>query len=172
MKKRQKDQSKKDVESKKSIKSDGGDLKGKIKELEDKYRQMEENWKRSQADFSNFKKRAEGEKELILNIAKAEVVLSFLPVYDGCMRAMEVVDDKNKDGVKKIIKAFESILEKYSICKIDIDDNEGFDPKKAEAVGYVAGEKDQEGQVASIVEMGFTMGDQVIRPAKVIVYKI
>jgi len=130
---------------------------------------MEENWKRSIADFVNYKKRSEEEKKAILNIAKAEVVLSFLPLYDSLRRAVES-SELNQDGLQKVMQMFDVILKKYEIEKIEAGVE--FDPKWCEAVGFKEGNKDNNGQIAEVVESGFKSGEQLIKPARVLLYKV
>lgn len=137
--------------------------------LQEKATELEEILKRTQADFVNYKKRSEGEKKQILNLAKAEVVLSFLPLYDVLLRA-EKMSNETAEGMKKIIQMFETILNNYEIKKIEIDENV-FDPALAEAIGFKDGTKEQNGKIAEVVETGFKIGDQTIRPAKVLIYK-
>ncbi|HPH79030.1 MAG TPA: nucleotide exchange factor GrpE [bacterium] len=131
--------------------------------------EMEENWKRSIADFVNYKKRSEEEKKAILNIAKAEVVLSFLPLYDSLRRAVES-SELNQDGLQKVMQMFDVILKKYEIEKIEAGVE--FDPKWCEAVGFKEGNKDNNGQIAEVVESGFKSGEQLIKPARVLLYKV
>lgn len=140
----------------------------KCAELLKKCNEMEEGWKRSVADFANFKKRSEEEKNLIMNVAKAEVVLSFLPMYDSLQRALET-DLENKEGINKVIQMFESIMNSYQIEKIVT--GKDFDPKWCEAIGFVDGNKENDGQVAQVVENGFKTGESVIKPAKVLLFK-
>ena len=143
--------------------------KDEIKILKDRCKELEEGWKRSQADFLNYKKRSEEERNSVMAFARIEVVLSMLPVYDSCQRAIEMIEG-NKEGLLKIIESFESILKGYDIEPVRLA-NDVFDANLAEAIGFEKGNKDQDGKIAKVVETGFKLGDRLIRPSKVILYK-
>ncbi len=133
-----------------------------------KCQEMEENWKRQVAEFANYKKRTEEEKGAILNVAKAEVVVSFLPMYDSLNRAMNA-EELDMEGLEKVSQMFEGILKGYEIEKIDLSG--GFDPSICEAIGFAEGDKDNDGQIAEVVETGFRAGEFIVKPAKVLIYK-
>ncbi|MFA4930519.1 MAG: nucleotide exchange factor GrpE [Patescibacteria group bacterium] len=154
---------------KKTVKNNSVTDDGQLPDLVEKCRQLDESLKRSQADFANYKRRSEEERKGLLSLAKMEVVLSFLPVYESCRRAAVVLGNEG-DGVKMILDSFENILHSYSIKKMG-PDMDTFDPHLAEAVGFKEGNKANNGKVAEVVEMGFMMEDQVIKPAKVLIYK-
>jgi molecular chaperone GrpE len=141
----------------------------KCLELLKKCQEFEENWKRTGADFANYKKRSEEEKKAILNIAKAEVVLAFLPLYDSLRRAIDS-NPVNQDGLIKVMQMFDTVLKSYEVEKIEIGTE--FDPAWCEAVGFKTGDKENNGQIAELVETGFKSGDQLIKAARVLLYKL
>ncbi len=145
------------------------DLEKTIEELTQKCQEMEDGWKRSQADFANYKRRSEEEKKIYFEVAKGETVESFLPVYDSVKRACLSPGD-NADGLNKIINSFEMVLKMHGIEKIEIGDD--FNPELAEALGQVDNDdKNKTGKIAAVVEDGFKMGEKIVRPVRVMIYK-
>mgnify|MGYP000914549422 CR=1 FL=1 len=146
------------------------DMGLEIEELKKKCLELEESWKRSVADFANFKKRSEEEKRLIFDVVRADVASSFLPVYDSISRGLQSGSSKD-DGLEKIMRVFETVLKSHGIEKVTLDLKK-FDPELAEAVGYMDNDdKKKSGQIAAVVEEAFGMGSKIIRPAKVMIFR-
>lgn len=129
-------------------------------------------WQRSAADFQNFKRRVEQEREDVARLAGAAFVINILPVLDDLERALQSVDAKLAgltwvDGIRLIHRKFQSVLEMSGVAEIEAD-GKAFDPNLHEAVMYAEGE---EGKVVSVVQKGYTLGGRVIRPAMVVVGK-
>jgi len=146
--------------------------KAKIKkenlgELEQKCQELEEGWKRTQAEFLNYKNRTEKEKQELADYIRAEVVQTMLPVYDNLRRGHEMVEDKA--GYEMVMKSFLDIL-KNSYGMEPIDCGKDFDANVCEAIGFKE-DKGKSGEIAAVVETGFQMGDKIVRPAKVLLYK-
>ena len=127
-------------------------------------------WQRSEADFSNYKKRAEQEKNELGNSANAALILNLLPVLDDFERAFaslpsESVERNWIDGVELIQRELQGILEAQGLTTIEAI-GETFDPSLHEAVGHQDGE---EGVVISEVQKGYKLKDRVLRPSMVVV---
>jgi molecular chaperone GrpE len=149
------------------------DTEAMKKALEDEKARAETNldgWKRAQADFINFKRRVEQEREEIIKSANAGLVCNILPVLDDMERALDsmpdhLAEDPWVEGVKLIERKLRSQLEVQGLCKIDAV-GEPFDPYLHEAVRQ---DKGKEGVVVEEVLKGYKFNDRVIRPSKVIV---
>lgn len=129
-------------------------------------------WQRSAADFQNYKRRVEQEREDVARLASAAFVINILPILDDLERALQSVDAKLAgltwvDGIRLIYRKFQNVLEMSGVTEIEAD-GKPFDPNLHEAVMYAEGE---EGKVVSVVQKGYTLGGRVIRPAMVIVGK-
>jgi len=129
-------------------------------------------WQRVQADFSNFKKRAEKENEEVTKFANAGLVASLLPVIDDLERALDSASGKLAgltwvDGIRLIYRKFLSILEAHGLSPIEAEGKD-FNPGLHEAVLYEEGE---EGKVLAELQKGYKFRDRVIRPAMVKVGK-
>ena len=116
------------------------------------------NWQRSQADFINYKKRTEREKEEISEYAKSLVIKNILPVLDDFDRAISAVPEENVDsgwveGVKLIERKLRNALESLGLSCIECV-GECFDPYTHEAVRQDCGE---EGIVLEEVQKGYKL---------------
>ena len=151
--------------------AEGEDIEQLRKALEEERAKANEylaSWQRVQADFSNFKKRAEKEKEEVTKFANAELVASLLPVIDDLERALDNASGKLAgltwvDGIRLIYRKLLSILEAHGLSAIEAEGRD-FDPGLHEAVLYEEGE---EGKVLAELQKGYKFRDRVIRPAMV-----
>lgn len=147
-------------------------LKKALAEEKEKAEKYLANWQRAQADFINFKKRTEQEKEENIKFANASLMASLLPVLDDLERALDSVSGKLSgltwvNGIELIYRKFRSILESQGLSQIEAKGKD-FDPTLHEAVLYEEGE---EGKVIEELQKGYKFHDRVIRPAMVKVGK-
>ncbi|UCH43169.1 MAG: nucleotide exchange factor GrpE [Dehalococcoidales bacterium] len=128
------------------------------------------NWQRAQADFINFKRRTEQEKEEIRRSAQSAVVLNLLSVLDDFERALALIppDSENIDwieGIRLIERKLRTSLEAQGLCPIQAV-GEPFDPHQHEAIRQANGE---DGIVLEEVEKGYKLNDRILRATKVVV---
>ena len=134
--------------------------------------ELMDHWKRTAADFENYKKRKEQESADLLQFAKEMTVSKLMPSLQNLEQVLKYApqDDKYKDwmaGLKGTIMQLEKDMEELGLKKIKTV-GEAFDPHLHEAVGEEAGET---GKIVSEVQPGFTLNDKVVIPAKVMVGK-
>jgi molecular chaperone GrpE len=127
-------------------------------------------WQRSAADFQNYKRRVEQEREELSRIANAALIINLLPLLDDLERALTNVDAHLAgmtwlDGIRLIDRKFQTILEMNGVTEIEAD-GQTFDPNVHEAVMFGEGE---DGNVLSVVQKGYRLGGRVLRPALVVV---
>jgi len=139
------------------------------KELADQYLA---NWQRSQADFINFKKRAEQEKAEFAKFANSALMSSLLPIIDDFERALENVPANARnagwlEGIKLIYQKLMAVLENQGLSRIEAKGAD-FDPNFHEAVLYEEGE---EGKVLEELQKGYMLHDRLLRPTMVKVGK-
>ncbi len=125
---------------------------------------------RLQADFQNYKRRTEEERQKNAMFANLALVLNMLPIHDDLERALNNLDTKLAglqwvEGVRQIARKFEGAMEASGVKEIRAEGEE-FDPNLHEAIAQDAGEHNK---VIRVVQKGYTMGERVIRPAMVIV---
>lgn len=129
---------------------------------------------RVQADFINFRRRADEDRARALLAGKEQAVMALLPVLDNIERAIahEPADIKEHawvKGVASIANQLEGQLEAIGLMKIGVT-GEPFNPNKHDAVSMDDGEGEQE-VVAAVLQTGYQFGDTIIRPAMVQVTK-
>jgi molecular chaperone GrpE len=129
-------------------------------------------WQRVQADFINYKRRTEQEKQDFSSFANAELIRALLPVLDDLERALNAVPpefakDDWVEGVRLVERKFKSSLEGHGVTEIKAL-GEPFDPNFHEAVRQ---EKGKEGIVIEESRKGYMLYDKLLRPAGVVVGK-
>ncbi|MFC1861217.1 nucleotide exchange factor GrpE, partial [Chloroflexota bacterium] len=141
--------------------------------LEEEKAKVEANlvgWQRAQADFANYKRRNEHEKEEIGKFANTVFVLALIPVLDDLERAIESIPDSLAEhswteGVRLIERKLRAGLEAQGLSQIKTL-NEPFDPNFHEAVMQATG---KEGIIVQEIQKGYQLHNRVIRPSMVVV---
>ena len=155
------------------------DVDGRAAEasLEDQVAQAKEdaqkylaNWQRAEADFQNYKKRVDQERDENRRFASAALVMNTLPILDDLERALMSVDAHLAgltwlDGIRLIYRKLQLILENAGVSAIEVEGQQ-FDPRYHEAVMHADG---PEGMVLAEVQRGYKLHDRVLRPAMVVV---
>jgi len=145
----------------------------RIKELEEKNKELNDRLLRRLAEFENFKKRNELEKLSLLEYAGEKIILKIIPVYDDLNRSLvHFEDDKNiqsvKEGLQLVVEKFKKTFDELGIKKIESKGNE-FDVNFHEALLQQPSADFPPNTVLDEVESGYMYKDKVIKHAKVIV---
>jgi molecular chaperone GrpE len=127
-------------------------------------------WKRTAADFDNFRKRATREREEFVTFANERLVKELLPILDDLERALVAATEHQEaaleDGVRLVHQSLAGLLTRQGLKEIDAVGK--FDPHVHEALLSQPSEA-EEGSVIDVVQKGYTLGDRVVRPARVVV---
>ena len=120
------------------------------------------------AEYDNFRRRSQKEKDGLYGEVKANTVQQFLPVYDNLERALKqgTEDEAYRKGVEMIMTQFNATLEKLGVKKIE-SLGQTFDPKLHNAVMHVDDEEQGENVIVDVFQEGFMLGEKVIRFAMV-----
>lgn len=122
---------------------------------------------RVMAEYDNFRKRSQKEKEMAYGDSKASTIAEFLPVYDNFIRAMsaEATDlDSFKKGIEMIFNQYGETFKKLGVESFG-EKGETFDPNIHNAVMHGEDEELPENSISDVFSTGYKMGDRVIRPA-------
>ena len=144
----------------------------KQEDLEQQVGELTQDLQRTRADFENYRKRVESEKESARAMGKTQAVLKLLPVIDNIERAITHTPDDIRDNawvksVANLVKHLEKSLDGLDLKRINAKPGDHFDPLQHEAIQF---DEDAEGEhevIAEEMQSGYTLGGEVIRPAMV-----
>jgi molecular chaperone GrpE len=123
------------------------------------------------ADFENYKKRAAREREQYVAFANERLLKDLLPVLDDLERALAAAEEHEEaqleEGVRLVHRSLAALLERNGVREIETDGK--FDPHVHEALLAQPAEDREHGDVLDVVQKGYTLGERVVRPARVIV---
>jgi molecular chaperone GrpE len=130
--------------------------------------QEHDSYLRLAAEYDNYRKRSQKEKDNLYTEIRSETVEKFLPVYDNLERALaqETQDAAFKKGVEMTMNQLVSVMEKLGVVSFGAA-GEAFDPQLHNAVMHVEDEALGENVIAEVFQKGFKVGEKVVRFAMV-----
>jgi len=129
---------------------------------------------RERAEFLNFKRRTEEERQRALGLAAEDLIRKVLMLADDFDLAIEqrpdsIAADPWFVGVAAIDRKLRSLLESEGVSTIAADPGMPFDPREHDAIANVPGSGRAEGEIVEQIRRGYRLRDRVIRPALVAV---
>lgn len=145
----------------------------KTEALKEQIEQLEDRVKRQMAEFENFRKRTDREKQAMFETGAKSVIEKMLPVVDNFERGLATVPEESKedpfvDGMNRVYKQLLTELDNIGVKPIEAVGQE-FDPNLHNAVMQVASEEYESGVVAQELQKGYTYRDSVVRHSMVAV---
>ena len=139
-------------------------------ELKAKLSAEHDNYLRLAAEYDNFRKRTQKEREVLYTDIKAETVGKFLPVFDNLQRALaqQTADEAYKKGVEMTMNGLLSIMESLGVQSFG-EVGDPFDPVYHNAVMHRDDESVGESVICEVFQTGFKVGEKVVRHAMVVV---
>ena len=146
-------------------------LVGEMEQVAAKANEIEVLYKRMAADFDNYRKRMEREREDLVGLGVQRAIETLLPAIDDLDRAQSTFNNGSEasavvESLKLISARFNKCLETLGIKPMD-PIGQPFDPRLHEPVQQIPSTEHPEGAVAHDLRRGYCMGDKVIRPALV-----
>jgi molecular chaperone GrpE len=144
-------------------------LQEKLAEAQARSAEYLDGWQRSQAEFSNYRKRLERDNEMTYGSMKADLIRKYLPVLDDVERALQNRPADSGpwvNGIELIQKKLSAILESEGVRRIEAE-GQAFDPALHEAISHEPSDAVESGHVIAVTQNGYMLGDRVIRPALV-----
>lgn len=143
-------------------------LKRQLEEAEAKLADSVEGWQRSVAEFQNYKKRIERDREIEKAMMKGDLIKKVLPALDDLERALQnrPADDAWANGIELIARKLQNLLDSEGVKRIKAEGLE-FNPNFHEAISHEPNEEVESGHVIAVVQNGYMLGERVIRPALV-----
>lgn len=142
--------------------------KSELELLQEKFDEVSDRLLRTMAEYDNFRKRTQKEKEAIYPDAIAFAVTAFLPVLDNFERA--IMSECSDEGYKKGVEmTYNQLLDAFKKLNVEVinPENEVFNPDFHNAVMHTEDESLGEGVVTAVLQKGYKIGDKVLRFAMV-----
>jgi molecular chaperone GrpE len=128
--------------------------------------------KRTKADFENYRKRVAADVQAAAARGKGEVAREVIDAVDNLERALEASGEGDGEGlasgVEMVLGGLRETLKKHGIETVD-PKGEKFDPNQHEALSTMPVEGAESGTVVEVMQKGYRMDEQLLRPARVVV---
>ena len=144
-------------------------INDKIEELQKQIDEKDDKYKRLQAEYSNYMRRTQQEKETIGLFANEKIIGELIPVLDSMERAIDACTDKEDNmykGIELVHKQLIDCLQKFGVEEIAAL-NEEFDPNLHLAVMQESVEGVEANKVVMVLQKGYKLKTKVIRPTMV-----
>jgi molecular chaperone GrpE len=126
-------------------------------------------WQRARAEFVNYKKRVERDRQQIYQEASARVIKRYLEILDDLERALNDRPQEGQgaawaEGIQLIYQKIGSFLDAEGVKPIQTQ-GELFDPNLHEAIAQTESDDHESGEIIEVMQRGYLIGDRVLRPA-------
>lgn len=150
------------------------DLKPEIEALVEERDQLKDRLLRAFADIENSRKRAERDRREAATYGGQKLAVDLLPVYDILNRALDAVDDAQREVSAGLIEGIEitrreilSVFERHGIRPVAPEIGDRFDPQQHQAMFEAPVPDVPAGGIIQVMVEGFTIGERLMRPAQV-----
>jgi molecular chaperone GrpE len=126
---------------------------------------------RLKAEFDNYRKRTERDRQAVVEGAQRELVRGLLPVMDNLERAVAALGDQGGEiaaGLEMVHGQLAGLLAGHGVEEIEAAGS-AFDPNVHEAVAQVPSAEHPDGAVVEVIEKGYRISEHVLRPSRVVV---
>lgn len=146
-------------------------LQEQLSEAQAQAQEYLDGWQRSRAEFANYKRRIERDRELMQQEAIIRVVTRYLPILDDLERALQNQPQEGEgaawaQGIELIYRKMLTALEADGVQPMNAE-GEMFDPNLHEAIMQEESDDHESGQIISVLQKGYRIGERVLRPALV-----
>jgi len=146
-------------------------LQEKLSQTQAQAQEYLDGWQRSRAEFANYKHRIERDRELMQQEAVIRVVTRYLPVLDDLERALQNQPQEGEgaawaQGIELIYRKMLTALEADGVQPMKAE-GKMFDPNLHEAIMQEESDEHESGQIISVLQKGYRIGERVLRPALV-----
>ena len=140
-----------------------GSKKKKDNELEEKFKQLNDTYLRMLAEYDNYRKRTQKEKESMFSDGISKVVSAILPVIDNFERALisDSSDEEFKNGVDMIYKQLVTTLEGLGVRELECQ-GKVFDPTMHNAIMHIDDEQYGENEIVEVFQKGYIYKDETV----------
>jgi len=147
-------------------------LETSLKEMEQKFNDADNSYKRLAADFENYRKRMDREREEFQALGMSKALEAILPALDDFDMAQSKLTEATEskvmfDSIKMIYSRFMRCLEGIGIKQLEVKPGDVFDPNFHYGVASVPSREYAEGTVAGLLRPGYILRERVLRPSLV-----
>ncbi len=151
------------------------ELRGQLETVEQESAENKAGWQRTAADYANYRRRTEQDREANLGLANEALLSKLLVIVDDFDRAIankpdELAKSPWVDGIVAIDRKLRQLLDSEGLTPIEAT-GQTFDPHQHEAIVQVETNKVPEGTVTEELQRGYRLRDRVLRPSLVAVAK-
>lgn len=166
-----------DVEYEEEISKDT--IKKLKRDIQDLKKKADENllgWQRTRADYANLQKITNEEKKELKSFVLEQIVYDLLPTLDSFQMAMsnkvvwESVDENWRRGIEYIYQQLEKTLADHGLQRIQVQVGEVYNPEIHQILETVVDTNKNDNTIESVIQIGYKIGDRIVRPARVNVY--
>lgn len=146
------------------------DASAQLAELEERYAQLDDRYKRALADLDNYRKRAAAEVDRRVAESHEALLRDWLQAVDSVERALRMgsPDDPLFTGLRAVLEQMEGTLARQGLTRVGAP-GEQFDPERHEAVDLRPTDEQPDRTVVDVARSGWATGERVLRPAQVVV---
>lgn len=157
------------------VRQDITELKKELDAIRLKSDEYLEGWQRARAEFANFRKRIDREREQSHQAAAGTIIRRYLEILDDLERALSNRPQEGEGaiwagGIELIYRKFLKTLESEGVTRMQAE-GEIFDPNMHEAISHEESSDHESGQIIQVIQPGYVLGDRILRPALVRVAK-
>ncbi|AXU65192.1 nucleotide exchange factor GrpE [Clostridioides difficile] len=147
------------------------DINSKLaeKKLQDELDELNDKYQRLQAEYANYRRRTQQEKETIGVFANEKIITELIPVIDSMERALDACENKEDTmykGISLVHKQLIDTLVKFGVEEIEAESKE-FDPNLHLAVMQESVDGVEANQIVMVLQKGYKLGTKVVRPSMV-----
>lgn len=144
-----------------------------LKALQSELETEKDRYLRLFAEFENYKRRTGKERVELFKTASQDVMVSLLPVlddFDRALKEMDKTDDDHSKGISLISNKLKEALKQKGLTLIETKAGEVFNADIHEAITQIpAPSDDLKGKIIDVIEMGYSLGEKIIRYPKVVI---
>lgn len=145
-----------------------------IEELKAEKEELYDRWLRQQAEFENFRRRSQSEKQDAYRSGQAAVIQDLLLIIDACEKGLESMDTDADDpvllsfrqGYELLLKQLQAVLERHGVVEVPGEGSD-FDPNIHEAVIREETNQYRDGEIVEEYRKGYLLKDRLLRPSQV-----
>lgn len=144
------------------------ELQRQLAEAQAQAAEYKDGWQRAVAEFQNYRRRVENEKNETYQAVLIDIIQRYLPILDDLERALATRPPELPwaDGIELIYRKWQALLEAEGVQRIPAE-GATFDPRFHEAIAQEAAENCESGRVLEVLRQGYMLGERVVRPALV-----